>query len=206
MEDASDRDLALAAAGGTRVALAALLDRHYDRIHRLAWRLTGSRADAEDVAQEVCIKLATAIRGFRGESEVATWIWRIAYNAATDLLRQRQRTTVLGPSEMMPLVDAAVAGAGGQWSSPEARDEGDRLWAAVRRLSGQQQEAVLLVYGDGKSHAEAALALSCSEKTVSWHLHEARKRLKTLLSENPDDQPAQASALALKASRVGPKP
>ncbi len=176
----SDRDLALAAAGGGRDALAALLDRHYDRIYRLAWRLTGSQPDAEDVAQEVCVKLATAIRSFRGDAEVGTWIWRIAHNAATDVLRQRQRIKIFEPSEMMSLVDGGDAAAVAQLAT-EAQQECDGLWAAVRRLSGQQREAVLLVYGEEKSHAEAAATMGCSEKTVSWHLHEARKRLKVML-------------------------
>jgi RNA polymerase sigma-70 factor (ECF subfamily) len=55
------------------------------------------------------------------------------------------------------------------------------LWDEVRRLPDQQRDAVLLVYGEDLSHAEAAAILECSEKTVSWHLHEARKRLKAKL-------------------------
>jgi RNA polymerase sigma-70 factor, ECF subfamily len=51
----------------------------------------------------------------------------------------------------------------------------------VRALPDQQRGAVLLVYGEGLSHAQAASVMACSEKTVSWHLHEARKRLKTQL-------------------------
>ena len=172
----SDRELALAAASGKREALSLLLERHYDRIYRLAWRLTGSTSDAEDVAQEVCVKLATAIRSFRGDSEFGTWIWRVAHNAATDLLRQRQRIKVVEPSDMMALVDGASA----SWPA-DAPSENDDLWAVVRRLPGQQREAVLLVYGEEKTHAEAAAAMGCTEKTVSWHLHEARKRLKTML-------------------------
>jgi len=174
-DDTSDEDLALAAANGGRNAFAKLIDRHYERIHRLAWRLTGSRSDAEDVAQEVCVKLATAIKSFRGEATFSTWIWRIAHNAATDFLRQRQRMTPTEASELMALVDASDA-------APEPGEAGDDgLWAAVRRLSGQQREAVTLVYGEDMSHAEAAAVMGCSVKTVSWHLHEARKRLKSIL-------------------------
>jgi RNA polymerase sigma-70 factor (ECF subfamily) len=174
-DDMSDEDLALAAASGGREAFAMLIERHYERIHRLAWRLTGSRPDAEDVAQEVCVKLATAIRSFRGEAAFSTWIWRIAHNAATDFLRQRQRMMPTEASELMTLVDAS-----GQTLEPVESGE-DGLWAAVRRLSGQQREAVTLVYGEDMSHAEAAVVMGCSEKTVSWHLHEARKRLKSIL-------------------------
>ena len=176
MGDGSDQELAGQAAEGDAAAFACLIERHYDRIHRLAWRLTGSTADAEDVAQDVCVKLASAIKSFRGEAEFSTWIWRITYNAATDVLRARQRVRPVEPSEMMLLVDARVPHA----RASEAR-QNDELWQTVNRLPGQQRDAVLLVYGEEMTHAEAATVMGCSEKTVSWHLHAARKRLKTML-------------------------
>lgn len=175
MGEASDRELAARAAAGDAAAFGTLLERHYDRIYRLAWRLVGSRADAEDVAQEVCVKLATAIRGWRGEAEPTSWLYRIAWNAATDMLRSRRRTRSTDPSELASLVDAPIA------VTPEDRVEGQELWQAVRALPPQQRDAVLLVYGEDMSHGEAAVVMGCSEKTVSWHLHAARKRLKTML-------------------------
>lgn len=175
MGEARDRDLANQAAAGDGAAFAALVERHYDRIYRTAWRLVGNRAEAEDTAQEVCVKLATAIRGWRGDAELTTWLWRITWNAATDVLRARQRTRSLPPSEMMMLAEGADP------RSAEDAVEGHELWAAVRGLPAQQRDAVLLVYGEDMSHAEAATVMGCSEKTVSWHLHAARKRLKTIL-------------------------
>jgi RNA polymerase sigma-70 factor (ECF subfamily) len=170
-----DLELAGRAAAGDRAAFSALLSRHYDRIHRLAWRLTGSRIDAEDVAQDVCIKLAAAIRGFRGEADVGTWIWRITYNAATDVLRARKRFDLLAPADVMTLVDTAVG------EMPEGCEQARELWARVASLPRQQRDAVTLVYGEELSHAAAAVVMGCSEKTVSWHIHEAKKRLKAML-------------------------
>ena len=184
----SDRELARQAAAGEAGALACLIERHYDRIHRLAWRLTGSQTDAEDVAQEVCVKLATAIRSFRGDADPGTWIWRITYNAATDVLRARQRIRPVEPSEMVEMIDRASAGQGmagqGMVGDGERVAQGelsDGLWTTVQRLPPKQRDAVMLVYGEEMSHAAAAEVMGCSEKTVSWHLHEARKRLKTML-------------------------
>jgi RNA polymerase sigma-70 factor (ECF subfamily) len=172
-----DQTLAEQAAAGSREAFALLLERHYDQIYRLAWRLCGSRAAAEDVAQDVCVKLAAAIRGFRGESAFSTWVWRITFTTATDRLRAAQRTTMLEPSQIMALVDATESGG----PTPEDAAAGAELWAAVRELPPQQRDAVLLVYGEDMSHAEAAGIMGCSEKTVSWHIHEAKKRLKSRL-------------------------
>ncbi len=174
IQSESDETLAARAADGCRHAFAALVERHYDRIYRLAWRLVGSRDRAEDIAQEVCVKLATAIRSFRGDAKLSTWIHRVAYTTAVDYLRVHQRTVALSPSDMVQLVDATA-------DTGAAPDEDDGIWQAVRELPPQQRDAILLVYAEEMSHAEAAAILECSEKTVSWHIHEAKKKLKIML-------------------------
>src|SRR4029453_1168512 len=83
--------LGLAAIAGAREAFAALLRRHYDRIHGLAWQLTGSRTDADDIAQDVCCTLVKKIGTFRGEAKFTTWLCGIVYNACRDF-RRRQRS------------------------------------------------------------------------------------------------------------------
>ena len=151
------------------------MERHYDRIYRLAWRKVGSRAEAEDIAQDVCVKLATAIASFRGEAAFSTWLYRIAFTTATDRLRDRQRIIAFAPSDMSELADSLTS------DTPETALIGAELWVAVRALPDQQRDAVLLVYGEDLSHQEASRIMGCSEKTVSWHLHEARRRLKVTL-------------------------
>ena len=172
----ADEDLARAAAGGDADAFGLLIERHYDRFHRLAWRWCGSRIEAEDIAQDVCVKIGRSIRGWRGEAAFTTWAYRIVYTTATDRLRARQRLRLVEPSKMAMLVEAKA--------DPPESDRADaglmkgELWDEVRRLPEQQRDAVLLVYGEDMSHGEAAAVMGCTEKTVSWHLHEARKRLK----------------------------
>ena len=171
----TDSALADKAAGGCRQSFAALIERHYDRIYRLAWRWCGSREAAEDIAQEVCVKLAHAIRGYRGDAAFTTWLHRIAYTTTLDHLRARQRMVAVEPSEIVRLIDGAV-------ETPAVdSDLNDEIWQAVRALPPQQRDAVFLIYGEDMSHAEAAAIMGCSEKTVSWHIHEAKKKLKILL-------------------------
>jgi RNA polymerase sigma-70 factor, ECF subfamily len=171
----SDETLSKRAGEGCRASFSALLDRHYDRIYRMAWRWSGTAATAEDIAQDVCVKLAGAVRTYRGEAAFTTWLHRIAYTTAIDHLRVHQRMLAVEPSEIIRLVDA-----GGHTAANEDGDTSE-LWDAVRSLPPQQRDAVLMVYGEDMSHAQAALVLKCSEKTVSWHIHEAKKRLKLLL-------------------------
>ena len=173
--EAPDAELARGAASGDRGAFSALVERHYDFIFRLAWRLTGNRADAEDVAQDVCSRLGRAIRGYRGGSAFTTWLYAIVVNAVHDAGRRSARDTAKARAW------AVHALAGGE-AEPEPDDAGAALWEAVRALPPKQREAVTLVYGEELSHAEAAELMGCSEPTVSWHIHEAKKRLKTIMS------------------------
>lgn len=175
-----DRDLLALAREGDRAAFARLVARHYDFIYRVAWRWCGRKADAEDIAQEVCVRLGKAIRGFRGEGRFTTWLYQLTLNAARDHGRKLSRESAKTQAYAVhALVDTATG--------PEPEDAADRLWDAVRQLPPKQCEAVLLVYGEGLSHDSASDVMGCAEATVSWHIHEAKKRLKTLMSEARED-------------------
>jgi RNA polymerase sigma-70 factor, ECF subfamily len=178
--DGLDHALALRAAAGDRASFAVLVGQCYDRIHRMAWRFTGSPQDAEDIAQEVCLKLGQAIKGWRGDSSFATWLYRLTYTTAIDQIRARKRFALAEADNVIALFDGQTS------PGPDAGADDDDLWAAVRALPNQQRDAVLLVYAEEQSHAEAAVIMGCSEKTVSWHLHEARKRLKIKLEAPPE--------------------
>lgn len=165
-----DADLVARAVSGDRDAFAALLERHYDRIHGLAWQLTGTRADAEDVAQDVCCALVQRIGSFRGEAKFSTWLCGIVVNACRDLKRRRRSFT--GLTERLAVFAGVARG-------PDGRDLHDAMWvrSAVARLPAAYRETVVLVAGQQLTHAEAAAILGVAEATVSWRMHEARRRL-----------------------------
>lgn len=160
------------ATGGDAQAFGQLIEMHYDFIFATAWKWTRSRVDAEDIAQDVCVRLGGAIRSFRGEGRFRTWLYTLVLNAVRDLarksVRDRKRVEEWGS-------DPAL--------QPSATHEDDmqEVWTAVQTLSPKQRDCVMLVYSEGLDHAEAAEVLGCSEPTVSWHLHEARKRLRIIL-------------------------
>ena len=165
-----DAQLIEQARTGNRDAFARLVEANYDFIHAVAWRWCGNAADAEDISQDVCIKLGGAIRGFRGTSRFRTWLYTLTLNAARDHRRRISRE--VGRLTAFAAEPPADAGADDDLS--------DDLWVAVRGLPDKQCDAVLLVYGEGLSHSEAADVMGCSESTISWHVHEARKRLKSV--------------------------
>ena len=165
-----DSALARAAAAGDRAAFAGLLERHYDRIHGIAWQLMGSRADADDVAQEVCCALVEKIGTFRGEAKFGTWLTGIAYNACRDL--RRRRRSFAGMTGRLAVL-AGLAGA------PDGRDLHDSIWlrSAISRMKPAFRDTAVLVAGQQLSHAEAAEILGVAEATISWRMHEVRRLL-----------------------------
>jgi len=167
-----DEDLIERAQRGDRNAFGLLVERHYDFVHSVAWRWSGNVSDAEDIAQTVCLKLGQAIRAFRGASRFRTWLYTLTLNAARDHQRSLSRERRNAANFLADPTSAAAN---------DNQDQAEALWEAVRQLPDKQGDAVLLVYGEGLTHSAAADVMGCSEATVSWHVHEARKRLKILL-------------------------
>jgi RNA polymerase sigma-70 factor, ECF subfamily len=162
------------AAEGDRAAFAALVERHYGFVYRVAYRWCGRRADAEDIAQEVCVRLGRSIRSLRAYDAFATWLYALTLNAARDIARKQVRERAKAEAFHAHALSADVP-------EPSAEDKAEALWAAVRQLPDRQREAVLLVYGEGMSHAAASDVLGSAEATVSWHIHEAKKRLRRMM-------------------------
>ena len=172
--NAMTRALVARAQNGDALAFGELIEDNYDKIFRTAWKWCGNRADAEDIAQDVCVKLGAAIAGFDGRSAFSSWVYRITLNAVRDLQRagQRRGRQANAYAEVTP--DEVPA-------DQEAAATSSQLWAAVRTLPEKQRDAVLLVYAEELSHAEAAEIMGIREATVSFHVHEARKTLRGLL-------------------------
>jgi RNA polymerase sigma-70 factor, ECF subfamily len=156
---------------GDRRAFEALLERHYDVMYRIAFRWCGNRADAEDIAQNACIKLARAIDGFRFQSAFVTWLHTLVVNTAKDWSKARGA----------PTQDIAAGPEPAQPPDGEQKVYANQVMAHVRGLPDREKEALLLVFVEGLTHSETAAIMNCKESTVSWYIHEARKKLQSLL-------------------------
>lgn len=168
----SDEALALAAASGDGEAFASLLHRHYDRVFRLAFRLTGVRAEAEDLTQDVCAALPAKLSAFRGDARFTTWLYRVVVNAAHD--RRRRRASHAKAAASWGEVEVAR-----QAEASETAAALDWLSQAMQALPEDLRDTVALVL-DEVTHAEAALVLGISEGTVSWRMSEAKKHLRAM--------------------------
>lgn len=172
-EQSDDITLAKAAAFGDSSAFEALVSQHYGTIYRMAYKWCGNQADAEDITQNVCIKLARAISSFRGESAFTSWLYRLVINTAKDWQRQQPSATNQGHFTDNPLnIETVTQG--------EEAFYAQQVMAEVHQLPEGEKEALLLVVSEGLSHREAANIIGCKESTVSWRIHEARKKLNQL--------------------------
>ena len=168
----SDEDLAEAAAAGDGAAFASLLDRHYDRLFAFCFRLTGTRAEAEDLTQDICAALPAKLGSYQKRAKVTTWLYRVAVNAAHD--RRRKRATY-----------AKATNGWGDWeiqrtaTNRDTSEKLDWLTVAMSQLSQDLRDTLALVLDD-MTHAQAGEVLGVSEGTISWRMSEAKKALRAM--------------------------
>lgn len=169
---ASDEALIAWAAAGDRLAFGALAARHLPRLHGLAQRITGSAAEAEDVAQEALLRAWQNAARFDPErARFATWLHRIASNLAIDHCRRR------GGAAPLPLAEHWPDPAAGPEAALAERQRRALLEQALSELPPRQRAALALAHDQGLSGAEAAAVLETSERAVEGLLHRARRFL-----------------------------
>jgi RNA polymerase sigma-70 factor (ECF subfamily) len=175
-----DAELVLQTQQGSQAAFEELVRNHQRMIHSLTFRMTGSPADAEDLAQETFIRAYEQIGTFRGAAKFSTWLYRIAVNACLNWRQSEARRFQL---QAQAAGEISAQHANGD-NSPAESQSSQQVQAALLKLPAKQRAAIVLTIYDGLNHAEAAQALGCSETTVSWRVFAARRKLKRWLSKN----------------------
>jgi RNA polymerase sigma-70 factor (ECF subfamily) len=169
----ADAELLRRTAAGSGQAFNQLVDRHADRLYRVAFSLVGNAADAEDVLQEA---LAGAFRGakkFEGRSSVKSWLTRIVVTQAAKFWRSRygQRDISLEPEVNEPMAS------GGSLAVDAKLD----LNAALMQLSTEHREVLVLREIDGMAYEQMADVLGVPRGTIESRLFRARAELKKKL-------------------------
>lgn len=169
------------ARGGDRHAFGLLVRQHQRRVHRLALHLTGSAGDADDVTQETFLRAYRAIDRFDGRADLYTWLYRICVNVSLNLRRASKRVAsdIDDPRVPEPVADGENPGL-----SAEQAQSYRALARALDGLSESLRTTIVLACVEQLPYKDIAQVLGCSEGTVAWRVHEARKRLRDAL---PDD-------------------
>jgi RNA polymerase sigma-70 factor (ECF subfamily) len=170
-----DDQLLLAIAGGSNAAFSQLMARHLGKVFSLALRVTGSRSDAEDAAQEVFARVWRKAPDWQsGEARFSTWLYRVTMNLCIDS-RRRPRAEQLDPD--LPLADPAE----NVVDRLIEREREQQVLAAMAALPERQRQAMALCYTAGLSNAAAAEAMEISVKAYEALLVRAKRDIRAKL-------------------------
>ena len=176
LDDVSDETLLVLYGNGDRAAARLLTLRMGPLAFRVAQRMLGDRAEAEDLAQEALLRLWKIAPDWRtGEAKVTTWLYRVVTNLATDRLRRRRG---IGLDEAPELPDGAA-------SAVEQMIDGDRaaaLEAALAQLPARQRQAVVLRHLEGLSNPEISAAMEIGVEAVESLTARGKRALAAILA------------------------
>lgn len=176
-----DEELVLAVGAGDRRAAAELVRRHLPRMVGLARRMLGDHAEAEDVAQEVFLRVWKHAAAWKpGQAKFETWMHRVGMNLCLDRLRRVSRNG----GELNPETPDARASA---TRAVDDRQRRERVRDALQVLPERQRAAVVLCYYQDRSNIEAAEILGLSVDALESLLSRARRTLKTQLAAERAD-------------------
>lgn len=178
--EVDDRDVIERCRAGDDNAFAELVDRYKDLVYGLIYRMVADRTLAEDLAQDVFLKVHRGIPYFRGEARLSTWIFRIVQNVCVQARSRRRADEPLdGPSRP----DAPAREFGARDEAFAAMETRDRLTKALAQLPENYRMLVVAHYLRGVQYEALAEALNLPLGTVKTHLYRAKRRLRELLEE-----------------------
>jgi len=186
----SDEVLVKKAQGGDYPSFEELVKRHEKKIYNLAYRLTGNQEDANDVLQETLLQAFRKLSGFKGNSKLSTWLYRIALN--TSLMKKRKEKKMETVSLDMPVLtrkgNRIKRELSDDWSKNplttlENKEVREILSKAISSLPEEYRTILILRGFNGLSNEEAAKMLNISLPAVKSRLHRARLLLRNALSQ-----------------------
>lgn len=164
------------------IAFKALVRKHQEKVRNTCYRFVGNPEDAEDLAQDVFIQVFKSLSEFREESEMSTWIYRIAVNKSLDYIRKKKRRkrfaiilSLDNPDDFEREMDLPTDG--DAQSHFENQERKKVLQNALEKLPENQKVAITLSKYDGFNNKEIAEILNVSLSSVEALIHRAKKNL-----------------------------
>jgi RNA polymerase sigma-70 factor (ECF subfamily) len=178
-----DSDLISRAAAGDASAFQSLVERHRSMVYRVAYQFAGNHHDAEDIAQEVFIKVYRSLERFRQDAQLSSWMYRIVMNACID---HRRRHAPAGAAPFGEEAEHKMLNTPEEAPDPEDRayagELGEVLESEIARLPKGQRIVFVMRHHQGMKLCEIAVALGLAEGTVKRQLHAAVHRLRQALT------------------------
>jgi RNA polymerase sigma-70 factor (ECF subfamily) len=176
LHEQPDSELVRQIQSGEAAAFDELMRRYKRPVVNFVFRMLGNAEDADDVAQDVFVRVYQNLDAYRPEMKFSTWLFASARNAAIDRIRWRSRHR----TESIESAPEIVASSGTA-EEVNAREIGDQIAAAIAKLPEDQKTAIVLSEYHGMSYAEIAGVMRCSEKSVESRLYRAKQTLRERL-------------------------
>jgi RNA polymerase sigma-70 factor (ECF subfamily) len=176
--------------GNTR-AFSDLVDSYKDLVYTLAVRMLGNREEAEEVSQDVFIKVYKSLSKFKGDSKLSTWVYRIAYNSCLDQIKKIKKERVLTDLEHINKIAYADLDNAFQRMADEERSEIIRQCLA--QLSSEDAGILTLFYLEESSLQEMEKATGLPVNTLKVRLFRARKRLAGIMENSVNKEILQSN-------------
>jgi RNA polymerase sigma-70 factor (ECF subfamily) len=180
MTGRSDVELMLALKAGDEDAFTELVDRHRDAVVNLTYRYLGNKSDAEDLAQDVFLKVYRARGSYEPAAKFTTWLYRVAANACLNEVRDRRRRPTFGAAafdagESAPMPAADRAGSSSPLEEAERSEMREHVREALAGLPERQRMALVLNKFQGLGYEELADSLEMTVPAVKSLLVRARE-------------------------------
>jgi len=180
----SDQELLQRIAQGDEDAFRRLFDLHRDKVFNLAYRYTGSHADAEEISQDVFLKVYKKAASFRQEARFTTWLYRITVNTCLNFKR-RKKIPIESLDQMQEPGPGFQEPAAPRSENPEEiykrRKRAELVRHALDQLPSKQRIAFIMGKFDGYSYDEISKVLGINTNAVAALMHRAKEQLKKFL-------------------------
>lgn len=166
---------------GDTHTLALLVEKYKHMVFTLAFRMVKNREEAEEVLQDVFIKVYNAVDSYNGDAKFSTWLYKIAYNKSLDYLKKQKRsldTFSVDDYENMDFAEMENI-----TRNIEEKERKEAIGKILKELSAKDSVLITLYYYEELSLIEIAKVMDLSPNTVKVQLHRSRKRLAKLLKE-----------------------
>lgn len=182
----NEKELIKKISNGNTVAFSDLVDDYKDLVYTLCIRMLDNREDAEEVSQDVFIKVFTALRTFKGDSKLSTWIYRIAYNACLDRLKKNKKERMR--VEVDHLKSAAFSVMDNALDRMVQEERSALINSCLAALPAEDASILTLFYFEEKNLLEMEKVLDLSANTIKVRLFRARKKLAAIMENKFDKE------------------
>jgi RNA polymerase sigma-70 factor (ECF subfamily) len=171
---------------GDANAFAYLVDTYKNLVFTLAFKMTKSREEAEEVSQDTFIKAFKNLKNFKGDSKFSTWLYRIAYHTSLDAIKKNKKHQ--NSFEINDVTFNQIKSVEDTLQTIERKERAKMIDACLLELPEDERSIIWLFYYEELSLKEITEVTSLSEANIKVKLHRARKKLLTIVKENVEPE------------------